>query len=238
MVRWAKEGMVVVGKLKIGDGCNIIGLNKFAFDEGSHTMKKIIAFVLAFVLMLSFSGCGGTENKGNETLQNPTDATTPIAEQPLDSSIQETANPADEQGKPVIVDDSLILVQSIDVLSKPYENFLWAEIWTENGWLSGDGMRISYKFSDIHNEIPQITYCDDFKIHYKEGVEFLSLSVYNSDFDRIHHSTKQEVLSDLAEGTYYLVITVKVQGKYIETEEKYEYSGYECAYKIIITDNA
>lgn len=177
-------------------------------------MKKLMAFVLTFALMLSFSGC-----------------------QPLDSSIQEMDDSTYEQSKPVIVDDSLILVQSIDVLSKPYENFLWSEIWSEHGWLNVDGMRISYKFSDIRNEIPQITYCDDFEIHYKNGVEFLSLSVYNSAFARIYHNTKQEVLGDLTEGTYYLVITVKEQGKYIEAEEKYEYSGYECAYKIIIADN-
>ena len=29
-----KRGTVVVGKLKIGDGCNIIEINKFEFDKG------------------------------------------------------------------------------------------------------------------------------------------------------------------------------------------------------------
>ena len=69
----------------------------------------------------------------------------------------------------IIVEDSLILVQSVDALEKPYKNFLWAENWSENGWVSGDGMSISHKLCDIDKEIPQITYGDDFEIHYGEG---------------------------------------------------------------------
>ena len=136
----------------------------------------------------------------------------------------------------IIVDDSLILVQSVDALEKPYENFLWAESWSEKGWVCADGMSISRKLSDIDKEIPQITYGDDFEIHYRKGVEFISLSVYNSDFDRIHHNVQQEVLNTLEEGTYYLAITVKVKGEYIKADKKYEYSGYECAYKLVINN--
>lgn len=129
---------------------------------------------------------------------------------------------------------NLIQVQSGDTISKSYENFLWAEQWSEHGWMSLDGTRISLKFSEIHNEIPQIAYGDDFEIEYKEGVELVSLSVYNSDFDIINNNAKQEELKDLAEGTYYLVVTVKEQGEYIESEEEYEYASYECAYKLVI----
>lgn len=129
---------------------------------------------------------------------------------------------------------NLIQVQSGDTLIKSYENFLWATMWTENGWLSLDGERISRKFSEVYSEIPQIAYCDDFEIQYREGVEFVSLSVYNSDFDIIYNNVKQEVLRDLADGTYYLVITVKEQGEYIESEEKYEYASSECVYKLVI----
>ena len=132
--------------------------------------------------------------------------------------------------------DSFIVVRSADILSKPYENFLWAEEWTGYGWLSGDGTGIARKFGDIHNELPKINYEDDFEIHYREGVEFVSLSIYNSEFGQVYHNEKLEVLDELAEGTYYLVITVKVQGEYIEAEDKYEYSGYECAYKMVVAN--
>ena len=132
------------------------------------------------------------------------------------------------------VRDSLVWVRTFDGLSKPYENFLWADKWSEGGWMSSDGMNISQKFLEVKNEIPQITYPTDLQIYYEEGVEFQSLSVYNSDFEEIHHNVHQEVLDDLADGTYYLVITVKSKGEYIETEKQYEYSGYECVFKIVI----
>jgi hypothetical protein len=160
--------------------------------------------------------------------------TTPIIEQYPESDIPETEDPTEEPREPVVVNDSLILVQSGNALSKPYENFFWSKKWIEDGWINGDGMSVSHKFSVIENEIPQITYCDDFEIFYKEGVEFLSFSIYNSNFTRTHHNVNHAVLSDLEEGTYFLIITVKLQGRFIETEEKYEYSGYECVYKIHI----
>lgn len=36
-------------------------------------MKKIIALVFALIFLFSFSGCGNTENKGNDISQIPTD---------------------------------------------------------------------------------------------------------------------------------------------------------------------
>ncbi len=199
-------------------------------------MKRHIALVLALAFVLSFSGCNNAGNIKNETLDTPIDTTNPIEEQSIDPSIQDTDAPNSEQTNSVIVDDSLILVQSTDELTKPYQNFIWSMNWDGCGWLSADAMGVFYKLPDIHNEIPQINYGDDFEIHYREGVEFLYLSIYNSDFNRIHHNARQGILEALAEGTYYLVITVQSQGKYIETEEKYEYAGYECAYKIVIPD--
>ena len=136
----------------------------------------------------------------------------------------------DEPKGSVVVEDSLILVEVGDTLSKPYENFLWAETWSEHGWLSMDGTSLSRQFSEVQQEIPTIAYGNDFEIHYKEGVTFISVSVYNDAFESVYHNETQDVLKDLAEGEYYLVITVKKQGDYVEAEEKYEYSGYECAY--------
>ena len=52
----------------------------------------------------------------------------------------------------IIVDDSLILVQSVDALEKPYENFLWATAWSENGWLCADGISISHKLCFVNFE--------------------------------------------------------------------------------------
>lgn len=201
-------------------------------------MTKLIALVLALAFVLSFGGCGNVENEENGISQNPTDTTNPAPERITDSSIQDTYAPNSDQSKSVIVDDSLILVQSVDALEKPYENFLWAESWSEQGWVSGDGMSVSRKFSEVAEEIPQIIfYGDIFEIHYKDKVEFVSLSVYSHDFEMVYHNAGQEVLNDLTNGTYYLIITVKEQGEYIESDEKYEYTGYECVYKIVVADH-
>ncbi len=183
-------------------------------------MKKLIVLLLALVFLLGLVGCGDAENRENETLQ-------PTANE---------NNLSHEQSEPVIAEDCLIWIQSNDTLSKPYENYLRARTWIEHSWLYADDISIYYKLSAIHNEIPQITYSDDFEIHYKDGVEFLSVSVYDSNFDRIHHNMQQEVIHTLEQGTYYLVIVVQVQGKYIEAAGEYEYSGYECAYKLVINN--
>lgn len=184
-------------------------------------MKRTAALFIAILLLLSFVGCADTEKEKDGALPPASDTTAP----------------AHEQDEPVTVDDSLILIESAGSLTKPYENFIWAEEWDGYGWLSGDGTSISRQFLDIQQELPQIIYGDDFKIHYKDGVEFSSLSVYNSDFGIVFHNAEQNVLNDLEEGTYYLVINVKKQGEYVEAEEKYEYSGYECAYKLHIAPN-
>ena len=136
-----------------------------------------------------------------------------------------------------VFDDALISVQSAGIFVKPYENFVWAQSWSEDGWLSADGMRVSYKFSDVDNDIPSITYSDNFAIHYGDGVEFLSLMVYDSAFERVPNTDNIDALNELAEGTYYLVITVKIKGDYIESDDKFEQTGYECVYKITIANN-
>ncbi len=197
-------------------------------------MKRLIALILVYVLTFLFGGYKITEDEENKTLPPITEPTTPIIEQLPESSIPETNAPTKEPREPVVVNDSLVLVQSGNALSRPYENFLWSKKWIEAGWISGDGMSISHKLSVIENEIPKITYCDDFEIFYREDVEFLSFSVYGSDFCRIHHNVKDDIISDLEEGTYFLIINVKSQGRFVETEDQYEYSGYECVYKIHI----
>ena len=136
----------------------------------------------------------------------------------------------DESNGSATVEDSLILVRSGDALTKPYENFLWAETWSEPGWLSVDGTSLSRQWAAVQQEIPQITYGEGFEILYRDEVTFVSVSVYTNDFESVYHNEVESVLAELAEGEYYLVITVKKQGDYVEVEDKYEYSGYECAY--------
>lgn len=117
----------------------------------------------------------------------------------------------------------------------PYVNFLWAQSYGENGWIAADGTRISWNLSQLCNEFPEITYGNDFQIRYQDGVTFQHLSVYNAELQCIHQNVTQDVLKTLPDGTYYLVINVNVQGKYIAAEKQHETSGYECAYKLQVS---
>lgn len=127
----------------------------------------------------------------------------------------------------------LITVESNGEQVQPCPLFLWAQTWTERGWLNADGANFLEIHSEFSEEIPVITYGDDFEIHYRDGVSFLYLSVYNANFERIHHNVEQSVLSELEDGEYYIGFVVDEQGKYIESEKDYEMKGYECILRLI-----
>lgn len=118
----------------------------------------------------------------------------------------------------------------------PYENWVSSQYWTENGWLAADGYRISMELPRIAEKFPEITYGDDFEITYGKKATFLELDIYSSKFELVYNNTQLKALNILESGTYYIVITVRIQGRYIEAGKDYESSGVECAYKLIVTD--
>ena len=173
-------------------------------------MKKLIAILLVMVFAFSLVRCVYE------------------AEQPIGDNKEKN----DENNLPF--NDSLVLLESGGKMTKPYENCIWSEVWSGGGWFSSDGNRVSRRLNEIQDEIPQITYTDDFKIHYREDVEFRSLEVYNSALDNICRVSEENIPVYLTSGVYYLVIEVKKRGEYIKEQEKYEASGYECVYKFEI----
>ena len=165
-------------------------------------MKRLTAFVLVLAFILSFSGCGDSENRevGSSQINHSTVSTSEQSEPTGESKESETTQASNEtmlhtheQNEPIIVTDSLVLVQSFDGLAKPYEIFLWSEYWSVDGWVSADGVDFLFLISGIDNEIPQITYCDHFEIYCRDGVKLRSISVYNSDLEPVHENAKQEV---------------------------------------------
>ena len=131
-------------------------------------------------------------------------------------------------------DVSLIQVHSNQVSVAPYESLLWAQSWTGEGWLAVDAVSLSRQFSQVYQEFPSVTYGDDFEFRCREGVSVQYLSVYDANLDTVHSNASLDALKTLSPGTYYLVINVKVQGYYIPAAENYEYTGYECAYQLIV----
>ena len=176
-------------------------------------MKKLSLIILAIVIISVLVGCANGEER---TPQPPEEIYV------YDEKTEEND----------IVGDKLVLVRTDDILTAPYKNWIWAESYHGGDWLSADGMSVYYKFSEVHEEIPQITYSDDFEIIYASDVSLSYLSIYDDSFAELNFNAQEADLSELEEGIYYLVISVSEQGRYIKAENKYEHSGCECVYKL------
>jgi hypothetical protein len=120
----------------------------------------------------------------------------------------------------------------------PYLHWTWDSSWTETGWIAADALQLDYML--IAQELPTVSYHEDFAMQYEEGVSFSHMLVFDVDFEPISHMTKYDeagvltYLKELPEGTYYIGIAVVKQGNYIETENKHEYSGYDCVFKLVV----
>jgi len=135
---------------------------------------------------------------------------------------------------PVDKGESPILVVSDDKTIVPLVKWLWSETWTETGWLSADGLPLNNILPDIADRLPVVNFSDDFSVQYSENATFSGLSIYDENFERLYHNVDLSYLDKLGEGTYFVVIQVLKQGKYIDVENEYELHGYECAFKILV----
>ncbi len=130
--------------------------------------------------------------------------------------------------------DSLILLKSNGATCEPYENYVWSQEWTEYGWLNADNLRIRYELPERYKELPQITYGDDFEILYRDSVTYTSMSVFDDTFELRYRNQEPSILETLEPGTYYISIEVVEQGAYVEAEDEYETTGYECVCRLLI----
>ena len=125
-------------------------------------------------------------------------------------------------------------MRSNGVKIEPYAHIMWSPKWSENGWLIADMLSLYDILPKICDDLPEILYSEDFSANYKDGVSFVSTSIYNSDtFQYIYKNENLSIIDELPEGTYYLGIVVKEQGEYIESEQDHDEAGYECIYRLI-----
>ena len=131
-------------------------------------------------------------------------------------------------------DDFLVTAYSDGREVKPLEVFVWADTWTGDGWISADGARIDSCLSTTAHNIPLIPNSKDFSFKYGTGVEFVSMTVYNGKFEKISQTDGPTPIEELESGTYYLIIEATKQGKFIISQNKYETSCYQFAYRLVI----
>ena len=142
-------------------------------------MKRFIAFVLSLAFMFSFGGCASVENQENDTSQNPTDTTNPIAEQPIDSdfvdTIKEIKNITDntndidlpDMEEPFFEDERYIYI-----FGNPISQYVIVEY--------TDGSIENVKEALEKGHI-QITDLDKYSINYYSEPKFIDDIIYHSD---------------------------------------------------------
>ena len=125
----------------------------------------------------------------------------------------------------------------------PYPAFLWAETWTELGWLNADAEPLEFTVQERWEEIPVLTLegPDELSVSPGHGVQYSGrMDVYDENVDRLFRQWEEDpaVLTALGPGTYLCALRVTVTGDYIASEDRHERTGYQCLFRLVIPDGA
>ena len=119
-----------------------------------------------------------------------------------------------------------------DTMITPYENFVSKQIYTENGWIAGDGMSATYILPDIAGELQEIKLDNSLSFKASGNGQIQGFDIFDEEFTRIYHQISEEELHKLDEGVYYVSVLVKWSGKYIPSGNNYETFCNEYMFKM------
>ncbi len=117
---------------------------------------------------------------------------------------------------------------------KPYVHFRYSETYSEYGWLAGDGLSLLMLLEKGEADIPEVRYDPDVTVTVNTDVLYRGVTVYTKDLARLHYNANNSVLSELASGEYYIAYSVTVMGDFVSSENKYNTTGYDLVYKLIV----
>lgn len=126
----------------------------------------------------------------------------------------------------------LMTVTSDKQTTNAYEMFASSYTWGEHGWLCACGMEPTSSLQQIAEELPEVTYADDFTYTLRENAKLCELVIYDRDFKRMEGVTE---LADLHPGKYYVCYRVEEKGRFIEKEEQYEVTTYYCVFELLFS---
>lgn len=174
-------------------------------------MKKVIAIILAFSLLLLMAACA----------QPP--VSDPVPPEPSTSDPEIQKNPAslwiECNGETVI----------------PYEHFVWSDSYDEDGsGLCADGEPASLDDQSFMDSLPGVSYTGDFEIFLDENVSSSGFTVYDMDHSEVLRGSKFSSLNELPAGEYIVEISIMVRGDYVESVDRYNASGYECWFRLSV----
>lgn len=173
--------------------------------------KRLIILILLFALLVS--GCISDSSENNRCIE------------PKDEKLSEAVN---------------LKVLQTNLLIQPYENFLYAQTYTKDGWLYADGMRSTFLLPKIFEELPTIVYDKTLSLQVNGNAQLSRIDVFDSDMTRTNCQITEEEFFDICEeldsGTYYIAVVVTYKGKYIESEEKHESFGDEYIFRMDVEE--
>lgn len=120
-----------------------------------------------------------------------------------------------------------------DETCEPYFNGLSFKIWSEAaGYFSvGDSFRyLPANLDKIADDLPVITYGRDLAIDYRSDVTINYINIYDEGISKVAYSETFPDLADLPDGRYYVIIAVRIQGKYIKEADDYESTGGDLVF--------
>lgn len=192
-------------------------------------MKRFIALVFASVFLLSFVGCGNTENKGNDISQTPTGTPNSITKQPIDSqdNIEETFPTSDES---VAYKQDSPPVYSTD--TQVFNNIRAMKIDLEKN-LQPDTLSL-YELQGLPDKY------EESWVEWADKTDYLDYFIYYTDADKVTafmpfesesalSAMKEDWLSD--NGTYEYLLSNELIHDVVKTEISTDYGiAYECTY--------
>ena len=124
----------------------------------------------------------------------------------------------------------------------PYPANRWAETWTGDGWLSADGIPIEATIAEHMAEIPTLELRGEFTLRLETGVSRCSplLRIYDKDVNLLVQQLDEDLipLTELEPGTYWVTLGACRKGKYISEQDRYEKTGYDCVFRLVIPEES
>ncbi len=146
---------------------------------------------------------------------------------------------AGDQAGNISPDQPDFTITSNGEVTIPYENPIWAEIWTERGWMCADALSVFYNIEAVLQELPTVTLREDISVNHADAISLGGLYVCRAeDLEMILEGADRLSLTGLPEGTYYAAIRARKTGEYIATEGKHEMYGSEYVFRFVVDEHS
>ena len=186
-------------------------------------MKKLLVFVLTICLLLCLTACA----------QPPVPESVPAEPPTPEEEIQVTPE------EKISENPGHLWLESNGEVFLPYDHWVWSDSYEEDGsGLCADGEPISTEnyrdFVNFVDELPGVTYADDFEIFLDRDVTSRGFTVYGMNYSEVTRGSDLSKLAQLPAGEYIVEISIMIQGDYVEAADAYNTSGYECWFRLTI----